>query len=482
MAMIGPSKRTGRPKLSGRISQSTDDPTTAQTGEADSRKVFVKSYGCQMNVYDSERMLDALAQKGFTEVADQYEADLVVLNTCHIRAKATQKVYSELGKLRILKDSRKSSDRPLNVAVAGCIAQAEGAELIRRQPTVDLVIGPQSYHKLGNLVDGLAPSSRTVETEFPIESKFDHLPQPALDRVKARGVSAFVTVQEGCDKFCTFCVVPYTRGAETSRPVAGILEEVETLASGGVREITLLGQNVNAYHGKGADGSATTLAGLLKLVGKIPGIQRLRYMTSHPRDMLDDLIELHGTDAKTMPYLHLPVQSGSDSILEQMNRKHTAQEYFEIVSKVRACRPDIALSSDFIVGFPGETHHDFQQTMDLVEKIGFASAYSFKYSPRPGTPGAGLDDDVTEIEKSRRLKELQVLLEEQRRDFNLASVGSTTEVLFEKSGRYSGQITGKTPYLQTVQVDAEPHLIGETHPVLLTEVRSNSLFGTVMPQ
>lgn len=441
------------------------------------RKVLIKSYGCQMNVYDSTRMMDALNSEGFRETDSEDDADLVILNTCHIREKAAHKVYSELGKLRKLKEARANEGRKLQLAVAGCVAQAEGEEIILRQPAVDLVIGPQSYHRIAGLVARPGSPNGTVETEFPVESKFDHLPAPDAARVRARGYSAFVTVQEGCDKFCTFCVVPYTRGAEVSRPVAGIVEEIRGLTSGQVREITLIGQNVNAYHGEDASGNNVSLARLIDLVAAIPGVERIRYTTSHPRDMDDDLIDAHKTNRKLMPYLHLPVQSGSDRILDRMNRKHTAADYAQIIEKVRQARPNIALSSDFIVGFPGETEEDFRATMDLVDQVGFGSAYSFKYSPRPGTPGAELEDDVPEDIKSRRLYELQDLLDRQRREFNDSCIGMVTEVLLEKPGRYAGQLVGKTPYLQTVQIEADQSLLGKVVPVLLTEAGSNSLFG-----
>jgi tRNA-2-methylthio-N6-dimethylallyladenosine synthase len=458
--------------------QSVGESSARSSGTA-GRKVFIKSYGCQMNVYDSTRMMDALNSEGFQETDSEVDADLVILNTCHIREKAAHKVYSELGKLRKLKEARANDGRELQLAVAGCVAQAEGEEIILRQPTVDLVIGPQSYHKIAGLVARPASPNGTVETEFPVESKFDHLPAPDANRVRARGYSAFVTVQEGCDKFCTFCVVPYTRGAEVSRPVAGIVEEIRGLTCGQVREITLIGQNVNAYHGEDEGGRNVSLAGLIDTVAAIPGVERIRYTTSHPRDMDDDLIDAHKANRKLMPYLHLPVQSGSDRILDRMNRKHTAADYAQIIGKVRLARPDIALSSDFIVGFPGESEEDFRATMELVEQIRFGSAYSFKYSPRPGTPGAELDDDVPEGVKSRRLHELQELLDRQRREFNDSCIGRVTEVLLEKPGRYAGQLVGKTPYLQTVQLEADHSLLGSIVPVLLTESGSNSLFGTL---
>src|SRR5690348_13073071 len=352
------------------------------------RKLFVKSFGCQMNVYDSHRMADTLAPRGYVETNTVEDADLVILNTCHIREKAAEKVYSEIGRVRRLKAAAAREGRRLTIAVAGCVAQAEGKEIIRRAPAVDLVFGPQSYHRLPQLLARAEHEGAVVDTEFPVEDKFDLLKAPSRKAIRARGVSAFVTVQEGCDKFCTFCVVPYTRGTEVSRPVNKILAEIERLADAGVREITLIGQNVNAYHGEGPDGTAWTLGRLLERIADLPGIARLRYTTSHPCDMDASLIAAHRDLPSLMPFLHLPVQSGSDRILAAMNRKHTRTDYISLIAEIRAARPDIALSSDFIVGFPGESEEDFEQTMDLVETIGFANAFSFKYSPRPGTPAA----------------------------------------------------------------------------------------------
>ena len=441
------------------------------------KRVHIKSFGCQMNVYDATRMADVLAPEGFSETDDVAEADLVILNTCHIREKAAEKVYSELGRLRVMKDERAVRGLSTTLAVAGCVAQAEGAEIMKRAPVVDVVVGPQSYHRLPSLLAEAKDRRRAIDTEFPEEDKFDHLPRPSRQAIAARGVSAFLTVQEGCDKFCTFCVVPYTRGAEVSRPVERILAEARELAAGGVREVTLIGQNVNAYHGAGPDQKDWSLARLARAVAEVPGIARIRYSTSHPRDMDDELIGLHGELSAFMPYLHLPVQAGSDRILAAMNRKHTADEYRRIIDRVRAARPDIALSSDFIVGFPGETEADFRETMRLVADIGFASAFSFKYSPRPGTPAADDPDQVTEEAKSARLAELQALLTEQQKAFNAATVGRTVDVLFEKKGRHPGQIAGKSPYLQAVQVDGPDHLIGTIAPVRLTGVATFSLFG-----
>jgi tRNA-2-methylthio-N6-dimethylallyladenosine synthase len=435
------------------------------------KKLFVKSYGCQMNVYDAERMADVLAPEGFTQTAEMEEADLVILNTCHIREKAAEKVYSELGRVRQTKRARAAEGRETKVVVAGCVAQAEGREIIRRAPVVDVVVGPQSYHRLPDLIARAGREHGVVDTEFPLEDKFERLPP-----VRGRGVTSFLTIQEGCDKFCTFCVVPYTRGAEISRPVAKIVAEAERLAATGVREITLIGQNVNAYHGEGPDGRAWSLARLLYRLSEIAGISRLRYTTSHPRDMDDGLIAAHRDLPKLMPYLHLPVQAGSDRVLAAMNRKHTGDEYRRLIERVRRERPDIALSSDFIVGFPGETTADFEDTVRLVEDVGFASAFSFKYSPRPGTPGADFADQVPEAIKAERLARLQALLDAQRQVFNRATVGREVDILLEKPGRHPGQLAGKSPYLQPVQLEGGG-AIGDIVPVRIVAVGSNSLFG-----
>jgi tRNA-2-methylthio-N6-dimethylallyladenosine synthase len=442
------------------------------------KSVFIKSYGCQMNVYDAQRMADVLAGEGYEETGAIEDADLVVLNTCHIREKAAEKVYSELGRVRALKHERAQAGRDTRVVVAGCVAQAEGREMIRRAPVVDVVVGPQSYHRLPELLEK-AGTGRAVETEFPIDDKFDHLPAPARDTIRARGVSAFLTIQEGCDKFCSFCVVPYTRGAEVSRPVRAILDEARRLADAGVREITLIGQNVNAYHGEGLDGATWSLGRMLAELASIAGIARLRYTTSHPRDMDEELIAAHRDLPALMPYLHLPVQSGSDRILTAMNRKHTRDDYRRIIERVRSVRPDIALSSDFIVGFPGETDADFEDTVRLVTDAGFASAFSFKYSPRPGTPAADMHAQVPEAAKAERLARLQALLEEQRQAFNAGTVGRTLDVLLEKPGRHPGQLAGKSPYLQPVQIDGGAHRVGEIIRVHVDRAGSNSLFGTV---
>ena len=452
------------------------------TGMNGSRKLYVKSFGCQMNVYDSRRMADTLAPQGYVETSAAAAADLIILNTCHIREKAVEKVYSELGRVRRLKEAAAAEGRRLVIAVAGCVAQAEGEEIIRRAPAVDLVFGPQSYHRLPDLLARAERDGKAVDTEFPVDDKFDHLAAPRRAAIRARGVCAFVTVQEGCDKFCTFCVVPYTRGLETSRPVSKILAEVERLAAAGVREVTLIGQNVNAYHGEGLNGRPWSLARLLERVGAIDGVDRLRYTTSHPRDMDDDLIAAHrDLHKKLMPQLHLPVQSGSDRILAAMNRRHTRADYVEIVDRLRGARPDLALTSDFIVGFPGETEEDFAATLGLVGKIGFSGAFSFKYSPRPGTPGADMEGQVDEETKSDRLHRLQAAIDRNQEAFNRRCLGRTLEVLFERPGRYSGQLVGRSPYLQPVQVTAPAALIGEIAAVTITEVASNSLFGALAP-
>ena len=440
------------------------------------KKAFIKSYGCQMNVYDAERMADVLAGESYTQTGIMEEADLVILNTCHIREKAAEKVYSELGRVRLLKGERQAQGLDTKVVVAGCVAQAEGKEILRRQPAVDVVVGPQSYHRLPEL---LRAGRGAVDTEFPVEDKFGQLPAPSRQAIQTRGISAFLTVQEGCDKFCTFCVVPYTRGAEMSRPVAQILSEAERLAAAGVREFTVIGQNVNAYHGEGPDGATWSLGRLLHRLAEIPGIVRLRYTTSHPRDMDEELIAAHRDLPAVMPYLHLPVQSGSDAILDAMNRRHTGDEYRRLIDRIRQARPDIALSSDFIVGFPGETDADFEDTMRLIRDVGFASAFSFKYSPRPGTPAADNEAQVPETVKSERLARLQELLEAQRQAFNRATVGRTVEVLLEKPGRHPGQMAGKSPYLQAVQFETNAHRVGDVVAVKIERAGSNSLFGAL---
>jgi tRNA-2-methylthio-N6-dimethylallyladenosine synthase len=443
------------------------------------RKVYVKSYGCQMNVYDSHRMTDLLARDGYGEAATPEDADLIILNTCHIREKAAEKVYSELGRIRKLKQLAQHAGRNLTVAVAGCVAQAEGEEIVRRAPVVDIVVGPQSYHRLPALLAEAERGAKAIDTEFPAEDKFDHLAPATAPATRARGVAAFVTVQEGCDKFCTFCVVPYTRGAEASRPVAKIVAEVERLAAAGVREITLIGQNVNAYHGQGDGGRSATLGDLLRRVAAVPGVVRLRYTTSHPGDMDESLVAAHGDIAALMPQLHLPVQSGSDRILAAMNRRHSRADYLAVVERLRAVRPDIALTSDFIVGFPGETEEDFRDTLRIVDEVGFVGAFSFKYSPRPGTPAAARDDQVAEEAKVERLARLQDRIDHHQTAFNEACAGRSFDVLFEKPGRLAGQLVGRSPYLQPVNVMAPSPLIGEIASVRITGVGSNSLFGAL---
>jgi len=446
---------------------------------SEARKVYIKSFGCQMNVYDSHRMADALA-RDYRETDVPEDADLVVLNTCHIREKAAEKIYSELGRIRQMKSAAERDGRKMLIAVAGCVAQAEGEEIIRRSPAVSLVIGPQSIHRLPDLVARAKKGEIVVETEFPAEDKFDHLAPPSAAATKARGVTAFVTVQEGCDKFCTFCVVPYTRGSESSRSAAKIVDEIERLADAGVAEVTLIGQNVNAYHGRGPDGRAFSLAELIAYIAAETDVARIRYTTSHPRDMRDDLIAAHRDIPKLMPYLHLPIQSGSDRVLAAMNRRHSRRDYFETIARVRAARPDIALSSDFIVGFPGETEADFAATLDVVEQSRFAQAFSFKYSARPGTPAAEMDEQIPEAAKSERLARLQAALERHRQAFNAMLLGRVVDVLFEKPGRYDGQIVGRSPYLQAVQATGARHRIGTVAPVRIAEVSANSLFGELV--
>ncbi|MDX8453061.1 tRNA (N6-isopentenyl adenosine(37)-C2)-methylthiotransferase MiaB [Mesorhizobium sp. VK9D] len=441
------------------------------------KKVFVKTYGCQMNVYDSQRMTDALAADGYVATDAVEDADLVLLNTCHIREKAAEKVYSELGRIRDMKAERAEAGRELLIGVAGCVAQAEGAEIIRRAPAVDLVIGPQTYHRLPDVLARVRGGEKIVETEYAVEDKFEHLPQPKRAELARRGVTAFLTVQEGCDKFCTFCVVPYTRGSEVSRPVAQIVAEAERLAEAGVREVTLLGQNVNAWHGVGENGQEWGLGRLLFRLAEIPGLARLRYTTSHPRDMDDELIAAHRDLPALMPYLHLPVQSGSDRILKAMNRRHTARDYLALIGRIRAARADIAMSGDFIVGFPGETDEDFEATLKLVREVNYASAFSFKYSPRPGTPGAEMDGHVSEAVKDERLQRLQALLLKQQQDFGLSLVGRTIGTLIEKPGRQAGQKVGRSPWLQPVIVDDKAGGIGDIIDVRITRTGYNSLFA-----
>jgi len=441
------------------------------------KRLFIKTYGCQMNVYDSARMADLMAPLGYVLAPEVETADLVILNTCHIREKAAEKVFSELGAIRRLKQARARRGGRMVVAVAGCVAQAEGEEILRRAPFVDLVFGPQAYHRLPEMVARAerAAGPGILDTSFPVESKFDHLPESAA----APGVSAFLTIQEGCDKFCTFCVVPYTRGAEHSRSAADIITEARRLAAAGAREITLLGQNVNAYHGASPGGGEWRLGELIRALARLPGLARLRYTTSHPRDVDGSLIAAHRDVPELMPFLHLPVQSGSDRVLAAMNRRHSADQYRHTVDRLRAARPDLALSSDFIVGFPGESDADFEATLRLVREIGFAQAFSFKYSPRPGTPASIEPDQVPDHVKSERLAELQALLGDQQRAFNQACVGRALPVLFERPGRHTGQLVGRSPYLQSVHAEASKERIGDIVAVRVEAARSNSLAGAI---
>lgn len=438
-----------------------------------SRKVFIKTYGCQMNVYDSQRMSDSLSAEGYVATETAEDADLILVNTCHIREKAAEKLYSDLGRLRVL---RAEQDRPITIGVTGCVAQAEGEEIIRRAPGVDLVVGPQTYHRLPQILRDVESGKKVVETEYAVEDKFKHLPLPKREAVASRGVSAFLTVQEGCDKFCTFCVVPYTRGAESSRPVAQIIREAQRLVDSGVREITLLGQNVNGWHGVGEDGKSWRLGELLYKLAEIDGIKRLRYMTSHPNDMDDGLIAAHRDLDVLMPYLHLPVQAGSNPILKAMNRHHTVDDYLRLIERMREARPDIAMSGDFIVGFPGETDEDFKATIRLVEEVFYASAYSFKYSPRIGTPGAEMKNQVNEAVKDERLQELQALLTKQQREFLRSKIGVTTDVLVERKGRHDGQMIGRSPWLLPIAVTTDAPT-GEMIRVKIGEAGPNSLVG-----
>lgn len=462
-----------------------------------SKKLFIKTYGCQMNVYDSNRMADVLKPHGYVSSENPDDADLVILNTCHIREKAAEKVYSEIGRLRQTKEAKASEGKDMFIAVAGCVAQAEGPEMMRRAPAIDMVLGPQTYHRLPDMLksaqeqrDAGRRSSRVLDTDFPVETKFDHLPEESA----YKGPAAFLTVQEGCDKFCTFCVVPYTRGAEYSRSVEDIVTEAKRLVANGVVEITLLGQNVNAYHGALKSGGTASLGALIQELANVDGLGRIRYTTSHPRDMDDELINAHRDIPECMPYLHLPVQSGSNAMLEAMNRKHTREHYFDIIDRLRAAKPDLALSSDFIVGFPGETDQDFEDTMDLVRRVKYASAYSFKYSPRPGTPASVLDTQVDEAVKSERLAALQALINEHQLEFNTNSIGQTMDVLLERRGKFENQLIGRSPYLQSVHVDTTnaqntldgagnntyTDFMGKLVRVKVTEAGPNSLKGEIV--
>ncbi len=449
----------------------------SQIAVPNKRKLFVKSYGCQMNVYDAGRMADVLAPEGYDETNTPEDADLVILNTCHIRERASEKIFSELGKFRDMKLERQALGKETLIAVAGCVAQAEGKEIFRRQKAVDVVVGPQNYHRLPDLLQKARTSGRVIDAEFASEDKFDFLDRPSAEKTRSRGVTSFLTIQEGCDKFCTFCVVPYTRGAEISRSAAKIIAEAKDLASAGVRELTLLGQNVNAYHGQGLDGKIWPFERLAEEIAKIDGISRIRYSTSHPKDMTLGLMRAHRHNPALMPYLHLPVQSGSDKILAAMNRDHTRAHYFDIIDELREGRPDIALSSDFIVGFPGESDEDFADTLSLIEKIKFSAAYSFKYSPRPGTPAAKMNQQIPEVVMAERLSAVQALVEKQRHEFHHAALGHSFDVLFEKPGRKPGQVGGKSPFLHGVHVEGSLDLVGQIRSVEIVASSGTSLEG-----
>jgi tRNA-2-methylthio-N6-dimethylallyladenosine synthase len=449
------------------------------------KTLFIKTHGCQMNVYDSARMAEVLAPLGYAAAAAADDADMVILNTCHIREKATEKVFSELGRLRRLQERKARRGGRMVLAVAGCVAQAEGALILDRAPFVDIVLGPQTYHRLPEMVAQAARAGgHVLDTDFPVESKFDHLPGTDAPA----GIADFLTIQEGCDKFCSFCVVPYTRGAEASRPAADIIAEARRLVARGAREITLLGQNVNAYRGLAPEDGAPDDAGahwglgrLIRGLAELPGLWRLRYTTSHPRDVDDQLIEAHRSVPQLMPFLHLPVQSGADPVLQRMNRRHGADDYRRVVERLRRARPDIAFSSDFIVGFPGESDADFAATLALVREIGYAQAFSFKYSPRPGTPAAALSEQVPEPVKRERLAALQALLTEQQHRFNAACLDRVMPVLFDRPGRHEGQLVGRSPYLQPVHAAAPAALAGRIAPVRITAIGPNSLAGTLVP-
>ncbi len=437
--------------------------------QANPKKFHIKSFGCQMNVYDGERMSELLVDQGMTAAGNGEEADLVVLNTCHIREKAVDKVYSDIGRLR-----RKDGSSPM-IAVAGCVAQAEGQEISRRAPSVDIVVGPQAYHRLPELMELAKSGKKALDTDMPAVSKFDILPS----RGKQARPTAFLTVQEGCDKFCTYCVVPYTRGAEISRPWADLLDEAKALVDGGAREITLLGQNVNAWAGENDKGQSQGLDGLIRALDRIPDLKRIRYMTSHPNDMTEGLIAAHGEVAKLMPFLHLPVQSGSDRILKAMNRSHSARSYLDILEKMREVRPDIALSGDFIVGFPGESDQDFEETLQIVRDANYSQAFSFKYSPRPGTPAATMDEQIAPEVMDERLQMLQALLNEQQYAFNRQAVGRKTDILLERQGKLDGQLIGKTPWLQSVHIISPELAIGDMVEIEVTQAGPNSLTGQI---
>ncbi len=441
------------------------------------KKLYIKTWGCQMNVYDTSRMLDILRPLGYTQIETPEGADMIILNTCHIREKATDKVFSEIGRLKVHKDKKEKAGGSMIMAVAGCVAQAEGEFIMERAPVIDMVFGPQTYHELPEMVAKATDAfgkNRIVNTEFPDISKFDYLPEE-----QNQGAAAFLSIQEGCDKFCTFCVVPYTRGSEFSRPVNAIVDEAKRLVDNGAKEITLLGQNVNAYHGENSNGKIWGLGRLIESVSKIKGVQQIRYTTSHPRDMDEELINAHRDVDKLMPFLHLPVQSGSNKILKAMNRKHTVERFHEIIADLRKARADLVFSSDFIVGFPGETDEDHKATMQLVRDVGFASAYSFKYSARPGTPAANMTNLVREDIKTARLAELQNLITEQQATFNKKTLGKTLPILFERKGRYEGQLQGRTPFYQAVNVPADESLLGQIVDVKITKATANALIGKI---
>ena len=437
------------------------------------KKLHIKTYGCQMNVYDSDRMADVLAPLGYNTTDQADDADMVIINTCHIREKASEKVFSELGRLRLWKEAEKEQGRSVKIAVAGCVAQAEGAEISRRAPWVDVVVGPQAYHRLPELITDIDPASRNavIDTDFPVEDKFDFLPEEHAPR----GPAAFLSIQEGCDKFCTFCVVPYTRGAEFSRPAASVLEEARRLVANGTVELSLLGQNVNAWAAEGPDGSEWNFARLLYALAEVDGLKRIRYTTSHPRDMNNDLYRAHAEIPQLMPYLHLPVQAGSDRILDAMNRHHTRDDYMRIIDRLREARPDMALSGDFIVGFPGETDRDFADTLSLINDVNYASAYSFKYSPRPGTPASLSEEQVPEDVKSERLQSLQQLISAQQFAFNQAKVGEVMDILIERPANRANQMAGRSPWMQAVHFSSDVGAIGDIVSLKITEAHQNSL-------
>lgn len=439
------------------------------------KKLYIKTYGCQMNVYDSKKMEELLTPLGYEITEKPDDSNMVVLNTCHIRERAAEKVYSELGRIRIKQKKMRAKGKEMMIAVAGCVAQAEGEEVMKRAPYVDIVVGPQSYHHLPELIaNAVRKKGGAMDLDFPAISKFDSLPVAT-----SQGASAFLSIQEGCDKFCTFCVVPYTRGAEYSRRLEEIVREANRLVELGAKEVTLLGQNVNAYHGERPDGEVFSLAKLIKYLAKIKDLKRIRYMTSHPLDMDEELIKLHGEEEKLMPFLHLPVQSGSNRVLKMMNRKHNRDHYLKVIESLRKARSDIAFSSDFIVGFPGETERDFKDTLALIDEVGYAQAYSFKYSIRPGTPASIMDNQVPEQEKERRLRELQNLINKHQEGYNVLGVGKVIEVLFDRKGKLEGQILGRSPHMQSVYVN-DAYNFGKIVPVKITEAHSNSLSGIIV--